>query len=46
MNLNLSVNLIVAKSVESALQAGYATCEHMGSLCVIEYGVQWSSLTL
>jgi hypothetical protein len=31
MNLNLSVNLIVAKSAESALQVGYATCEHAGS---------------
>jgi hypothetical protein len=31
MNLNLSVNLIVAKGVELALQAGYTTCEHAGS---------------
>jgi hypothetical protein len=46
MNLNLSVNLIVAKGTELVLQAGYATCKHMSSLCVIEHGVQWSSLTL
>jgi hypothetical protein len=31
MNLNLSVNLKVDKSAESALQAGIATCEHAGS---------------
>jgi hypothetical protein len=31
MNLNLSVNLIVAKCVELALQANYATCEHAGN---------------
>jgi hypothetical protein len=31
MNLNLSVNPIVAKGAELALQAGYATCEHVGS---------------
>jgi hypothetical protein len=31
MNINLSVNLIVAKGAELALQAGYATCEHAGN---------------
>jgi hypothetical protein len=37
MNLDPSVNLIVAKGAELALQAGNATCEHADSLCVIEY---------
>jgi hypothetical protein len=40
MNLNLCVNLIVAKGAELALHVGYATCEHTGSFCVIEYRVQ------
>jgi hypothetical protein len=40
MNLNLCVNLIVAKGVELALHAGYTTCEHASSFCVIEYRVQ------
>jgi len=31
MNLNLSVNLIVAKGAELALQASYVKCEHAGS---------------
>jgi hypothetical protein len=31
MNLNLSVNLIVAKGAELALHTGYATCEHASS---------------
>jgi len=31
INLNLSVNLIVAKGGELALHAGYVTCEYAGS---------------
>jgi hypothetical protein len=37
MNLDPSVNLIVAKGAKLALQAGNATSEHVDSLCVIEY---------
>jgi hypothetical protein len=33
------INLIIAIGIYLALEAGAATCEHAGSLCVIGYKV-------
>jgi hypothetical protein len=46
VNLNLNDDIITVYDIWLALEAVNAMCEHVGSLCVIEYKVQWCSLTI